>query len=656
MKNFKKLLSVFLIFAIILGALASCAAGEQGAQGAQGEKGEKGEKGERGEAGADGKTPDFKIENGALFVSYDGVSWSSLGSVGGADGEDGEDGKTPRLRVNGETRDWEVSYDDGATWEGLGVKATGEVSVESTELDSKGRLVVTLSGGERLPPIEIPSVGQTDGGEALKQSAKDALISYLFGGTASGGAPQYALFESGGKSVALVGGKVLGVYSSKAAALRAMLGAGADAKLLYASGVKGLWLYPYAHSVAWELGTIGSSINLGEERENATRVRTADFLSLSSFSGVSIHAGWNVIWIAYRQDGGAYSPLGYAAGGFLGSGVGFTTASIKSAYPAATHFRVVLRSASERNLTLNDINSCGVAFYAYGQTVPESTTAQKLSVQKVMSLGSSVQDGAIYGGKLFAFDSKGNVGVYSLDSKQKLTGFTLDKVSVLNPHANSVCFSEQFYEKGDEYPLLYVNIYNNYASAADKKEGTCCVYRLRESGGTFSSELVQVIRVGFAKDALWSANLGNSSDRPYGNFAVDGDSLYAYVMRNGDTPKTTRFFTFALPSAKDGEYSAEYGCRVFTLTAADIKGQFDIEYLNFIQGCTAEDDKILSLEGFSNGFLKEIDVRAGKITKVFALAELGLTKEPELISRDGDTGKLYYADVSGSVYLILGNE
>lgn len=653
MKKFKKLLSVFLIFAIILGALASCAVGEQGAKGEQGEKGEKGEKGE---AGADGKTPDFKIENGELFVSYDGVSWSSLGSVGGADGEDGEDGKTPRLRVNGETREWEVSYDDGATWESLGVKATGEISVESAELDSKGRLVVTLSGGERLPPIEIPSVGQTDGGEALKQSAKDALISYLFGGAASGGAPQYALFESGGKSVALHGGKALGVYASKAAALRAMLGAGADAKLLYASGVKGLWLYPYAPSVTWELGTIGSSINLGEERENATRVRTADFLSLSSFSGVSIHAGWQVIWIAYRQDGGSFSPLGYAAGGFLGSGVGFTTASIRSAYPAATHFRVVLRSASERNLTLNDINSCGVTFYAYGQTVPESTTAQKLNAQKVMSLGSSVQDGAIYGGKLFAFDSKGNVGVYSLDSKQKLTSFTLDKVSVLNPHANSVCFSEQFYEKGDKYPLLYVNIYNNYASAADKKEGTCCVYRLAESGGTFSAELVQVIRVGFAKDALWSADLGNSSDRPYGNFAVDGDSLYAYVMRNGDTPKSTRFFTFALPSAKDGEYSAEYGCPVLTLTTADIKGQFDIEYLNFIQGCTAEDGKILSLEGFSNGFLKEIDVRAGKITKVFALAELGLTKEPELISRDGDTGKLYYADVSGNVYLILGNE
>ena len=33
---------------------------------------------------------------------------------------------TPRLRINAESNEWEVSYDDGATWTSLGVKATGE--------------------------------------------------------------------------------------------------------------------------------------------------------------------------------------------------------------------------------------------------------------------------------------------------------------------------------------------------------------------------------------------------------------------------------------------------------------------------------------------------------------------------------------------------
>lgn len=32
----------------------------------------------------------------------------------------------PRLRINAETNEWEVSYDAGYTWTSLGVKATGE--------------------------------------------------------------------------------------------------------------------------------------------------------------------------------------------------------------------------------------------------------------------------------------------------------------------------------------------------------------------------------------------------------------------------------------------------------------------------------------------------------------------------------------------------
>ncbi len=110
--------------------------------GAQGEQGVQGDKGDSGE---NGKTPTFKIENGELKVSYDnGATWTSLGNVQGADGADGTDGRngfngsngkdgkdgkdgiTPQLRINLETNEWEASYDNGATWTSLGVKATGE--------------------------------------------------------------------------------------------------------------------------------------------------------------------------------------------------------------------------------------------------------------------------------------------------------------------------------------------------------------------------------------------------------------------------------------------------------------------------------------------------------------------------------------------------
>ena len=85
----------------------------------------------------DGITPQLRIDaaTNEWEVSYDnGASWTSLkvqatasGSSGanGTDGKDGADGVTPQLRISAETNFWEVSYDNGATWTSLEVKATG---------------------------------------------------------------------------------------------------------------------------------------------------------------------------------------------------------------------------------------------------------------------------------------------------------------------------------------------------------------------------------------------------------------------------------------------------------------------------------------------------------------------------------------------------
>ena len=93
-----------------------------------------------GQVGAGGSTgdgsscdcvaPQIRINSQTGFweVSYDdGYSWESLGvKAKGADGEDGDDGVTPQLRINASTNYWEVSYDNGSSWTSLGVKATGE--------------------------------------------------------------------------------------------------------------------------------------------------------------------------------------------------------------------------------------------------------------------------------------------------------------------------------------------------------------------------------------------------------------------------------------------------------------------------------------------------------------------------------------------------
>ena len=68
--------------------------GETGATGPQGPQGEQGGQGEQGEAGKDGITPQLKIENGRLLVSYDnGQNWVDVGQATGDQGPQGEQGE-----------------------------------------------------------------------------------------------------------------------------------------------------------------------------------------------------------------------------------------------------------------------------------------------------------------------------------------------------------------------------------------------------------------------------------------------------------------------------------------------------------------------------------------------------------------------------------
>lgn len=68
------------------------AVGKDGSNGIDGENGKDGQNGADGAAGYDGVTPQFKIENGYWFVSYDkGLTWSRLGKATGADGAPGKD-------------------------------------------------------------------------------------------------------------------------------------------------------------------------------------------------------------------------------------------------------------------------------------------------------------------------------------------------------------------------------------------------------------------------------------------------------------------------------------------------------------------------------------------------------------------------------------
>lgn len=265
------------------------------------------------------------------------------------------------------------------------------------------------------------------------------------------------------------------------------------------------------------------------------------------------------------------------------------------------------------------------------------------------------QDGAIYGDELFRFDSRGNARITSLSRGEEIGSLTLDKSDVLTMHSNAVSFGPDRYAPDDAYPLLYSNVYNSYAKAeGDRFEGTCGVYRILRAGDGFTSQLVQVIRVGFTDTPLWrSVNVRDV--RPYGNFAVDCDarSLWAFTMRDED--RVTRYFRFALPDPRAGMPDDRFSAPVLTLTEGDIVTRFDGPYANYLQGATAFRGRLWSVEGFGAGGsqpprLQVIDLAKCEPYACVDFEPLGLTVEPEFVSVYN--GRIYYSDAHGGAWFL----
>lgn len=512
-------------------------------------------------------------------------------------------------------------------------------------------LVIVIAVIAVLATVLVPTFGdvieKAQDSKAM-QAAKNACTNYIIdnGGVAS----EYMIYEADGRFVALHNGAAVGVYESQEEAVAAIVDNPAD---FFATDTENpqLFLLKYRDipKVEWEVGTITTAS--GTNSDNSTRLRTTGYLQLSDFGGVTVNAGYEITYLVYDANK-VYlgNGLGKKDSNWLGSGVGITTADIKAFDSSAVYFRLALKKINAGTITTDDLAASGIQFYAADEKVPVPEIDLKYT--NLFSVG-SWQDGAIWDGKLFVFGVNGTGQVYDLSKKTLLGTIALDKTDVLKPHANSVCFGNTKYDENDQYPLLYVNIYNNYSNSTDRMEGTCCVYRLTESAGGFSTQLVQVIRIGFTEDlALWKSMENNKDTRPYGNFVVDTDKnkLYAFVMR--DANQTTRFFAFEIPALGSGDYNETYGCNVVTLKKEDIQSQFDVEYFNYIQGCCYSNGQIISAEGFGNSTsvpptIRIVDLETQKVVKTYNLTEAGLPEEPEVICVDPTSNALYFAAANG---------
>ncbi len=263
------------------------------------------------------------------------------------------------------------------------------------------------------------------------------------------------------------------------------------------------------------------------------------------------------------------------------------------------------------------------------------------------------QDGAIWNGYIFRIDTKGCCTVTRLDNLSKVYEFVLDKCEEIVPHSNSVCFGNEYYSENDDFPLLYANIYNNYQSCSDRKEGMCCVYRIIREKDTFSSKLIRIIKIDFTQDVLWRSE--NVYDvRPYGNFLVDTKNslLYAFLMR--DEEYKTRVFSFKLPSVSENKDTVN----LVELKKEEIADMFDCQYLDYMQGAAMYDGYIFSVNGFDEESphkptLSIIDVKNKETCTTINLGDYGLIHEPEFI--DVYDGQVWYSDCHGNLYKISFN-
>lgn len=284
---------------------------------------------------------------------------------------------------------------------------------------------------------------------------------------------------------------------------------------------------------------------------------------------------------------------------------------------------------------------------------------------KRISKVQSGQDFAIFGDYLFDFidrDERGNCAVYEMktllssngEEPEPISRFRLDKRDIISTHNNAVFFGKEYYREGDEFPILYSNVYNNYQKFEVRHEGTLCAYRLTREGREFATELVQVIEIGFVEDtSLWKSEAGTFDIRPYGNFAMslENGELYAFVMR--DKTQTTRYFAFDIPSVFEGEYDGVYGVKKRVLSASEIKYHFDLEYHKGIQGATSHCGKIYSVEGGCVGYTKTAALRIVDPKKraeelYLSFAEHGITEEPEGVAFHSD--RCYYVAGHGDLY------
>ncbi len=228
------------------------------------------------------------------------------------------------------------------------------------------------------------------------------------------------------------------------------------------------------------------------------------------------------------------------------------------------------------------------------------------------SPGVSVQGAACYGDYLFQFENyNANVYIYNLKTKK------IAEIVPLTPksqnHCNNASFSTTFYEKGDEFPLLYVSggVTTTYNHAQ--------VYRILHTENGFKIMNIQEIEFPKAstKNKMYSTQVVMSTDCMY---VLTKGSNQTFVSR------------FEIPDCKIPFVSFVDG---------DIIEQFEIDDYSHKQGAIIYEGFMYILYGVpawgDMSYLRVLDLDRYEDTIVYNLSKMGYKQEFE--------GLAFYNDI-----------
>lgn len=196
----------------------------------------------------------------------------------------------------------------------------------------------------------------------------------------------------------------------------------------------------------------------------------------------------------------------------------------------------------------------------------------------------------IYGNLMFRTVAGGRCAVYDLNtSATSLTAigyFNLGSYTGNSDtnHADCLCFSDEFYDANDPFPLLYV-------TAGDADHGKCFVERISRSGNTFSSTLIQTITVNERQFQTSGLMWGF----PWVQFHAYNGYLYTIGHKyraNGDFGKSINQHIITQFNRPSSTVSS------VVLTPSDIDNQWTTKYdYDYQQGCRFKDGKIYMIFG-----------------------------------------------------------